>query len=291
MRRYLLFAADPYEVIAFKVPNVEVDKSEGRLFTHCECACVYVSVHACVRVCACACVRVRMHARMLAPCSCPSPLALCPGSLFPSLPRCWPRAAGDPDSKVYSLQFNFRNRGERMARGGGAVHTVASAGACGPASVPAEPGRAPRTHARARPHRAHVCAIASLSSPARRCRLRPPAPRRPAPPSPSHGRPAPPSRRPSPHGPRHPPAPHAPLHAAAPHAPPRRPAHAPAHAPAPPRHATGLCATARHAAAAWHAATAWHAAPTPTPRPHGPPHGRPARAPAAAAPAVRAKPQ
>mmetsp|Transcript_34701 Transcript_34701/g.87814 ORF Transcript_34701/g.87814 Transcript_34701/m.87814 type:complete len:278 (-) Transcript_34701:479-1312(-) len=48
---YLLFAADPYEVIAFKVPNVEVDKSEGRLFTH------------------------------------------------------W-----DPDTKTYSLQFNFRNR-------------------------------------------------------------------------------------------------------------------------------------------------------------------------------------
>jgi len=37
LSRYLLFAADPYEVIAFKVPNVEVDKTEGRLFTHCEC--------------------------------------------------------------------------------------------------------------------------------------------------------------------------------------------------------------------------------------------------------------
>lgn len=31
---YLLFAADPYETISFKVPNSEVDKSEGKLFTH-----------------------------------------------------------------------------------------------------------------------------------------------------------------------------------------------------------------------------------------------------------------
>jgi splicing factor 3A subunit 2 len=31
---YLLFAAEPYEVISFKVPNAEVDKSEGKLFTH-----------------------------------------------------------------------------------------------------------------------------------------------------------------------------------------------------------------------------------------------------------------
>lgn len=32
---YLLFAADPYEVVAFKVPCAEVDKTAGRLFTHC----------------------------------------------------------------------------------------------------------------------------------------------------------------------------------------------------------------------------------------------------------------
>ena len=31
---YLLFAAEPYEVISFKVPNAEVDKSDGKLFTH-----------------------------------------------------------------------------------------------------------------------------------------------------------------------------------------------------------------------------------------------------------------
>lgn len=34
--QYLLFAADPYEVIAFKVPNVEVDKSGAKFFTHWE---------------------------------------------------------------------------------------------------------------------------------------------------------------------------------------------------------------------------------------------------------------
>eukprot|EP00195_Chlamydomonas_chlamydogama_P011894 CAMPEP_0202891226 /NCGR_PEP_ID=MMETSP1392-20130828/1340_1 /ASSEMBLY_ACC=CAM_ASM_000868 /TAXON_ID=225041 /ORGANISM="Chlamydomonas chlamydogama, Strain SAG 11-48b" /LENGTH=247 /DNA_ID=CAMNT_0049574915 /DNA_START=185 /DNA_END=924 /DNA_ORIENTATION=+ len=49
---YLLFAADPYEVISFKVPNHEVDKTEGRLFTH------------------------------------------------------W-----DPDNKIYSLQFHYKNKG------------------------------------------------------------------------------------------------------------------------------------------------------------------------------------
>jgi hypothetical protein len=36
LRRYLLFAAEPYETIAFKVPSQEVDKNEGKLFTHCE---------------------------------------------------------------------------------------------------------------------------------------------------------------------------------------------------------------------------------------------------------------
>ena len=31
--QYLLFAADPYEVIAFKIPNLEVDRSD-RFFSH-----------------------------------------------------------------------------------------------------------------------------------------------------------------------------------------------------------------------------------------------------------------
>mmetsp|Transcript_18929 Transcript_18929/g.32366 ORF Transcript_18929/g.32366 Transcript_18929/m.32366 type:complete len:261 (+) Transcript_18929:134-916(+) len=48
---YLLFAAEPYETISFKVPSMEVDKSEGKLFQH------------------------------------------------------W-----DPDNKVYSVQFQFKNR-------------------------------------------------------------------------------------------------------------------------------------------------------------------------------------
>ncbi len=30
--QYLLFAADPYETIAFKIPNLEVDYSEGKYF-------------------------------------------------------------------------------------------------------------------------------------------------------------------------------------------------------------------------------------------------------------------
>jgi splicing factor 3A subunit 2 len=32
--QYLLFAAEPYETIAFKVPNREIDKGEGKFFTH-----------------------------------------------------------------------------------------------------------------------------------------------------------------------------------------------------------------------------------------------------------------
>jgi len=32
--QYLLFAADPYEIIAFKIPNIEIDKSPERLLTH-----------------------------------------------------------------------------------------------------------------------------------------------------------------------------------------------------------------------------------------------------------------
>lgn len=32
--QYVLFAADPYETIGFKVPNQEIDKSEGKFFTN-----------------------------------------------------------------------------------------------------------------------------------------------------------------------------------------------------------------------------------------------------------------
>lgn len=32
--QYLLFACDPYETVAFKIPNHAIDKSEGRFFTN-----------------------------------------------------------------------------------------------------------------------------------------------------------------------------------------------------------------------------------------------------------------
>jgi splicing factor 3A subunit 2 len=32
--QYLLVAAEPYETVAFKIPNLEIDRSPGRLFTH-----------------------------------------------------------------------------------------------------------------------------------------------------------------------------------------------------------------------------------------------------------------
>lgn len=32
--QYLLFAAEPYEVVAFKVPNMEVDRNSDRFFSH-----------------------------------------------------------------------------------------------------------------------------------------------------------------------------------------------------------------------------------------------------------------
>jgi splicing factor 3A subunit 2 len=32
--QFLLFAADPYETVAFKIPNMEIDKSEGKFLTH-----------------------------------------------------------------------------------------------------------------------------------------------------------------------------------------------------------------------------------------------------------------
>jgi splicing factor 3A subunit 2 len=31
--QYLLFACDPYESVGFKIPNVEIDKGEGRFFS------------------------------------------------------------------------------------------------------------------------------------------------------------------------------------------------------------------------------------------------------------------
>jgi len=32
--QYLLFAGEPYETIAFRIPNKDLDKSEGKFFTH-----------------------------------------------------------------------------------------------------------------------------------------------------------------------------------------------------------------------------------------------------------------
>ena len=32
--QYLLFAAEPYETVGFRIPNLEVDKSEGKFYTH-----------------------------------------------------------------------------------------------------------------------------------------------------------------------------------------------------------------------------------------------------------------
>ncbi|PXF48831.1 Splicing factor 3A subunit 2 [Gracilariopsis chorda] len=32
--QYLLFAAEPYETVAFKIPNLSIDKSEGRFYTN-----------------------------------------------------------------------------------------------------------------------------------------------------------------------------------------------------------------------------------------------------------------
>nr|ADI46939.1 SPL2m [Volvox carteri f. nagariensis] len=32
--QYLIFAAEPYENISFKIPNTEVDRSDGKMFTH-----------------------------------------------------------------------------------------------------------------------------------------------------------------------------------------------------------------------------------------------------------------
>merc|ERR1712182_149215 len=34
--QYLLFACEPYETIAFKVPNMDVDKSERKFYVHCD---------------------------------------------------------------------------------------------------------------------------------------------------------------------------------------------------------------------------------------------------------------
>ena len=43
--QYLLFAADPYETIGFKVPNQEIDKSEGKFSTAWNPAKLVFSVH------------------------------------------------------------------------------------------------------------------------------------------------------------------------------------------------------------------------------------------------------
>jgi len=32
--QYLLFAAEPYEVIAFKIPNADIDRAENKFFTY-----------------------------------------------------------------------------------------------------------------------------------------------------------------------------------------------------------------------------------------------------------------
>lgn len=32
--QYLLFAAEPYEVIAFKIPNSDIDRGENKFFTY-----------------------------------------------------------------------------------------------------------------------------------------------------------------------------------------------------------------------------------------------------------------
>jgi splicing factor 3A subunit 2 len=32
--QYILFAAEPYETISFKIPNKSIDKEHGRFFTH-----------------------------------------------------------------------------------------------------------------------------------------------------------------------------------------------------------------------------------------------------------------
>jgi splicing factor 3A subunit 2 len=32
--QYLIFAAEPYENIAFKIPNLEIDHNEGKFYTN-----------------------------------------------------------------------------------------------------------------------------------------------------------------------------------------------------------------------------------------------------------------
>ena len=32
--QYLLFAAEPYEVVAFKIPNSDIDRAENKFFTY-----------------------------------------------------------------------------------------------------------------------------------------------------------------------------------------------------------------------------------------------------------------
>ena len=45
--QYVLFAADPYETIAFKIPNRDVDKSEGKFFTKWDKAAKMFSLQLC----------------------------------------------------------------------------------------------------------------------------------------------------------------------------------------------------------------------------------------------------
>ena len=79
--RYLLFAAEPYETIGFKIPNMEVDKSEGKFYTDwnreklvftvrvCVCVCVWAySCVAVVRACVCPCACVDVCVMCCAPC-------------------------------------------------------------------------------------------------------------------------------------------------------------------------------------------------------------------------------
>jgi hypothetical protein len=92
-RRYLLFAAEPYEVIAFKVPNVEVEKAEGRLITHCK----LLSVSSVLQMQRTSLVTGSSSARV---------------RVKQGLAATHLHTAGDPDNKVYTLQFFFRNRGQ-----------------------------------------------------------------------------------------------------------------------------------------------------------------------------------
>ena len=61
--QYLLFAAEPYETVAFKVPNREIDKDEGKFFTHWDAQRLTFWLQLYF-------VSARSGAAALAPCSC-----------------------------------------------------------------------------------------------------------------------------------------------------------------------------------------------------------------------------